>query len=139
MKSKVVLNLTVILICTFLMISCNRSASSKQNASLKPFKIKIEKNEEEIKLQCLNGCRWKELTFTKNNYQPQAINEFGMVEPGKEKSTDSGNNLASFLFTVTKTQDGIELVGKKGTAWKELQFGLPNFKTQLIDQMGMTK
>ena len=121
------------------MLSCNRSASSKQTTSLKPFKIKIEKNDEEIKLQCLNGCSWKELTFTKNNDQPQAINEFGMTEPDKELLSGSDKNQAAFLFTITKTQKGIDLVGIKGTAWKKLQFSLPNFKPQVIDQMGMTK
>jgi len=119
-------------------MSCNSNEFSKKEDAIKPFKIQVEKNEKGIKLKCLEGCAWIDLTFDKNNYQPQTVNEFGMVNPdGKQPISDS--SLADFLFTISKTEDGIELIGKEGTAWKELKFKLNNYQPQLIDQMGMSK
>jgi hypothetical protein len=52
-------------------------------------------------------------------------------------STDKDPKLADFLFTVTKTKDGIALQGIEGTAWKELRFPLQNNRKLSIDQFGM--
>jgi len=133
------LQLSTIVGVIFLLFSCNNSKPSKKNTDLKSFKIQVEKNEQGLKLNCLNGCAWKELTLSKNNYQPQAVNEFGMFESGDKLSIHSDENLAKFLFTVAKTEDGIKMVGKEGTAWKELEFKVKNYQPKLIDQMGMIK
>lgn len=137
MKLKIYVLQTIFLTCLFMAISCKSLNSSKDYTALKPFKIQIEKNEEGIKLKCLQGCAWTELNFTKNNYQPQTINEFGMTDSSKEISNNTVDNLPNFSFTIARTDKGIELVGKQGTAWKELEFGLVNYKPQLIDQKGM--
>ena len=47
-------------------------------------------------------------------------------------------NLADFLFTMTKTKNGIELKGTEGTAWTELKFSLAENKKQVINQLGIT-
>ena len=49
------------------------------------------------------------------------------------------NNFADFLFTITKTENGIELKGIEGTAWTELKFSLAENGKQAINQNGMTR
>jgi hypothetical protein len=70
--------------------------------------------------------------------QSQSIDQFGMnTEQRIEKNKDK--NLADFLFSITKTKEGISLVGIKGTSWKELSFSCPEDGCkQLIDENGMT-
>ena len=89
-------------------------------------------------MQSLKGSAWNDLSFSLPNYQPQTIDEYGMT--GLDKvSTNKDANLADYLFTVTKTKDGIKLIGLAGTAWKELSFTLPPNGQQVIDQFGMTE
>ena len=113
-------------------------AQEKKPADLKDFKFVIEKTDSGIKMTCQNGCAWKELTFSLNDNKPQAIDEYGMTEVNKN-SSDKDVNLADFLFTVTKTEDGIILKGIEGTAWTDLSFSLSKNQQQAIDQMGMTE
>ena len=60
-----------------------------------------------------------------------------MTQLGKV-ATNEDPNLANYLFTITKTKDGITLTGIEGTAWKELSFSLQKNGRQSIDQFGMT-
>ena len=46
-------------------------------------------------------------------------------------------NLADYLFTLTKTKDGIILKGIEGTAWGELTLPLTENKKQEINQNGV--
>jgi len=113
-------------------------AQEKKSTDLKDFKVVIEKTDNGIKMTCENGCAWKELTYSINDNKPQAVDEYGMTELNKN-STDKDSNLTDFLFTLTKTEKGIELKGIEGTAWTELSFSLSKNKQQAINQMGMTK
>ena len=54
-------------------------------------------------------------------------------------SSSKDSNLADFLFTITRTNNRIELKGIEGTAWTDLRFSLSEDKKQAIDQNGMTK
>jgi hypothetical protein len=51
---------------------------------------------------------------------------------------EEDQNLANFLFTIEKTENGISLVGMEGTSWKTLSFSLAKNARQAIDQNGMT-
>ena len=83
------------------------------------------------------GSAWLDLSFSLNNDRPQAVDEYGMTEL-KNVSENKDEKLADFLFTITKTENGIELKGIEGTAWTELKFSLAENKKQAIDQFGMT-
>ena len=89
-------------------------------------------------MTCENGCAWKELTYRINDYALQAIDEYGMTELNTT-SLDKDSNLTDFLFTLTKTNNEINLKGVEGTAWTDLSFTLSINLNQVIDQMGMTK
>lgn len=127
---------TILLILLFF-IPTSKLIAQEKTAELKEFKVIIEKNDNGIKLQSEKGSSWVELSFSLNNYIPQAVDEYGMTEL-KKVSAKKDKNLADFLFTITKTESGIELKGIEGTAWSELKFSLADNKKQAINQFGMT-
>ena len=113
-------------------------AQEKKADDLKSFKVVVEKTENGIKMQSIEGSAWVDLSFSINNDKPQAIDEYGMTELNKI-SSDKDSNLTNFLFTITKTENGIVLKGIEGTAWTDLSFSLSENRKQAIDQFGMTK
>ncbi|ULQ51722.1 hypothetical protein [Flavihumibacter fluvii] len=113
-------------------------AQNQNSSDVKDFKIKIEKTDNGIKMQSLKGSAWVDLSFSLPNDKPQTIDEYGMTTLDKV-SSDKDVNLADFLFTITKTKNGIKLTGIEGTAWKELSFTLTKNGQQMIDQFGMTE
>jgi len=113
-------------------------AQEKKSDDLKNFKVVVEKTDNGIKMQSVEGSAWIDLSFSINNVRPQAIDEYGMTELNKI-SSDKDSNLADFLFTITKTENGIILKGIEGTAWTDLSFSLLENGKQAIDQFGMTK
>jgi len=125
------------LMVLFVLITNSTIAQEKKSVDSNDFKIIVEKTDNGIKLQSVQGCAWKELSFKLNDYQPQAVNEFGMTELDKTPAKQDAN-LADFLFTIIKTDKGIELKGMEGTAWSELSFSLAENKPQVIDKQGMT-
>jgi len=128
-----------LLIAVFILTASSELiAQEKKSNNFKEFKIVVEKTENGIKMTCKNGCAWKELTYSINNYKPQAVDEYGMTELNKN-SSDKDSNLSDFLFTLTKTEKGIELKGIEGTAWTNLSFSVSKNQQQVIDQMGMTE
>ncbi len=113
-------------------------AQEKKSNDLKNFKIVVEKTENGIKIQSVEGSAWIDLTFSINNDQPQAIDEYGITKLEKI-SSEKDSILANFLFTITKTESGIVLKGIEGTAWTDLSFSLAKNGRQAIDEMGITK
>jgi hypothetical protein len=111
--------------------------AQEKTAELKEFKIIVEKTDGGIKMKSEKGSAWIDLSFSLNNDRPQAVDEYGMTELNNV-SKNKDENLADFLFTITKTANGIELKGIEGTAWTELKFSLAENKKQAIDQFGMT-
>lgn len=121
-----------------LTLSSELMAQKQIYLDIKVFKIKIEKTDNGLKMQSLKGSAWLDLSFSLPNDKPQAIDEYGMTQLNKV-STDKDDNLADYLFTITKTRNGIKLTGVEGTAWKELNFTLTKNEQQAIDQFGMTE
>ncbi|MCH6199534.1 hypothetical protein MMU07_08090 [Aquiflexum sp. LQ15W] len=138
-KSKIERLLKRTLIALFVMtVSSEAIAQEKNSADLKEFKITIEKTDNGLKMQSDNGSAWIDLSFSLSNNKPQAIDEYGMTQLGKV-ANNKDPKLADYLFTITKTKDGITLTGIEGTAWKELSFTLQKNGRQAIDQFGMTE
>ncbi len=133
-------NLTSNLLIAVLILTASSESIAQDNkpTDLKGFKVVIEKTENGIKLQSIQGSAWIALSFNINNYQPQAIDEYGMTKLEKN-SSEKDSNLADFLFTITKTENEIILKGIEGTAWTDLSFSLVEYGKQAIDQIGMTK
>ena len=139
MKAKLNFNhktLNLLMVVLFFTLSSCFIAQDKKGTDLKDFKIVIEKTDNGINLKSLKGCAWTDLSFSLNNHRPQAIDENGMREL-KNVSQDKNKNLADFLFTITTTENEIELKGIEGTVWTELKFTLAKGKNKAINQNGM--
>ena len=121
-----------------LVVSIDICAQDNSSTTLKDFKILVEKTDDGIKMKSLQGSAWINLAFSINDYQPQAVDEYGMASLNN-LSSKKDPKLADFLFTITKTDEGIALKGLEGTAWNELSFTLANNSVQAINQNGMTK
>src|SRR5690606_2924618 len=105
----------------------------KENTS--DFKILMQRQGNEVILKCEEGGAWKTLSYNNQN-EEQAINELGMTSI--ETNKDSISGMSHFLITISKTENGLSMKGLKGTAWRDLSFTLPEFKTQAINRFGMT-
>ena len=131
--------ITNLLIAVFVLTASSELiAQEKKSVDLKNFKVVVEKTDNGIKMKSLEGSAWIDLSFSLNNDRPQAIDEYGMTELDKI-SSEKDSNLADFLFTITKTENGIVLKGIEGTAWTDLSFSIDENGKQAIDQFGMTK
>ena len=130
--------LNLIIVLFVLTASSELVAQEDKSTDLKDFKVVVEKTENGIKMQSVQGSAWIDLSFSLNNNRPQAIDEYGMTDL-KAVSSNKDSNLADFLFTITNTENGVELKGIEGTAWIELTFSLAENEKQAIDQNGMTK
>ncbi len=130
--SKLIIGLFVIT------VGSKSMAQEKISADLKEFKITIEKTDHGLKMQSDMGSAWVDLSFNLSENKLQAIDENGMTQLG-ELPTRKNLKFADYLFTITKTKEGITLNGIEGTAWKELSFSLQENGRQAIDQYGMTK
>ena len=119
---KLVKNLTIFVF--IVTVSTQLIAQEDRSIDLKNFKIIVEKTDSGIKLQAAEGCAWIDLSFSYNTDKPQAINEYGMTNLNKT-SSEKEPNLADFLFTISKTENGIALKGIEGTAWP---FSAPNLE-----------
>jgi hypothetical protein len=131
--------LTTTLTALFVMTVSSKSIAQEQgNVDFKDFKITIERTDNGFKMQSDKGSAWIDLGFSLANNKPQAIDEYGMTQLGKV-TTNKDPKLSDYLFTITKTKDGITLTGIEGTAWKELSFSLQKNGRQSINQFGMTE
>ncbi len=128
---------SIIIVALLFLTGTAELIAQNKTAELKDFKLIVEKTDNGIKMKSEKGSAWLDLSFTLNNYRPQAVDEYGMTNL-KNVSENKDENLADFLFTITKTENGIELKGIEGTAWTELKFSLTENKQQAIDQFGMT-
>jgi len=113
------------------------NANQATSKNLKDFKIVFEKSARGIQMRSLQGTAWIDLSFSLENNKPQAINEYGMTTLQKGASSKDAA-LANFLFTITKTENGITLKGIEGTVWTGLSFSLTKNSKQVVNQYGVT-
>ena len=128
---------SMILIALLFLTATSELIAQEKTTELKEFKIIVEKTDNVIKMKSEKGSAWIDLSFTLNNDRPQAVDEYGMNEL-ITVSKNKDEKLTDFLFTIIKTEEGIELKGIEGTAWTKLKFSLSENKKQAIDQFGMT-
>ena len=128
---------SMILMALSFLAATSELIAQEKKEELKDFKVIVEKTNNGIKMKSEKGSAWIDLSFSLNNDQPQAVDEYGMTEL-KNVSENKEEKLADFLFTIAKTENGIKLKGIVGTAWTELNFSLAENKKQAIDQFGMT-
>ncbi len=127
----------LLLVVAFFGSTTAMTAQEQATTTLRPFKIVISQTADGLQLHSTNGSAWVEIAFSLNSHTPQAIDEYGMTTLATV-ATRKDPNLADFLFTIIKTENGIALKGIEGTAWTALEFSLSNNQSQAIDQFGMT-
>jgi hypothetical protein len=88
-------------------------------------------------MQSVKGSASIEVSFSLDKDLPQAVDEYGMAQLSNISKTKD-QNIADYLFTIIKTDNGLEFKGIKGTVWTELIFTLATNKKQAIDPFGMT-
>ncbi len=121
-------------------LSTTSTAQENKTGNSKNFKIIIEKTKNGVKLKCLKGCAWTDLSFSLRNGYQQPVDENGMAETDILSSNKYQDpNFAHFLFTIGKTKDGIQIKGLKGTDWSGLSFSLRDNEKQAIDKHGMAQ
>ncbi len=124
-----------------LMVGTSSRTAAQEDVYIKVarFSILVETSGDEIQLTCYDGCAWKQLSFSSSiTNDPQAVDQYGMTTlPGNLVKRDS--LLSDFLFTIQRTQEGVSLEGKIGTAWPTLTFNCEGGKClRQIDGWGVT-
>ena len=85
------------------------------------FKISVAVVGDSIKLRCMEGCAWRELSFVKPfDLSGQSINQFGMTKVGHLNHLRQDNKLADFMITVKRTGDQLIVKGNSGVHWQNL-------------------
>lgn len=114
------------------LIVLTSSFKKKDSTDFKSFEITIQKNNQEVSLECADGCAWLELDYS-HLPATQAINQNGMTKSKKPSDSDD------FFILVTKTKEGVSLKSKKGTAWTDLSFSLHQSQKVKFNQFGMVR
>lgn len=94
----------------------SKMIAQEKTAELKDFKVIGEKNDDGIKIKSKKGSASIDLSFNLNSDQPKVVDEYGITELGNVLENND-EHLGDLLFTISKTENGIELKGIEGTAW----------------------
>lgn len=103
------------------------------------FLFSIQKTQTGLTLKGIEGCAWKNLSFSIVEGGTQVIDQYGMasLKRGPVEETDK---LSNFQIIIKKTKKGIELKGVEGTSFINLNYsGGNNDRVQLIDNNGMVE
>ncbi|GGF37461.1 hypothetical protein [Echinicola rosea] len=126
-----------ILFAAMLFLGSNGSetVNDDQNAEkLADFEMTVMFEGHKVMMTSTKGCAWEELGFS--GYDEVIIDQSGFRTFVNGPTSLEGSS-SPFLFTLTKTKEGLALSGLKGTAWKKLSFSLSEGDTASIDEMGM--
>jgi hypothetical protein len=132
-------NLFLLLFLAAATISCNSKKDIVKVSN--DFRIRfVSVSTATVKLECTQGCAWKELSWTRSNGTPQAINAYGMVMVDElNEPVNLKDDLPEFKFIVEPTDNGATLESLNGTAWKKLSFSCLTDCNQIVDYNGLTK
>ena len=100
------------------------------------FKIQVSHTGNQVHMTCLDGCAWKELSFTAKKNQTMHVNSFGV----SETMNSSENPKANFAFQLKKEGNRLTLESHEGTTWTQLSFTLNSSpKFVILDNYGMNR
>ncbi|SEA03157.1 hypothetical protein [Bizionia paragorgiae] len=127
---------TVCISACLVLGSTELMAQDKNSQQPNDFRIIIEKSGNQIKMESDKGAAWVKLSLSPDNTTPQTIDEYGITDVNNVNSKKDPK-LADFLFTITKTKNGVKLKGIEGTDWKDLEFSLIADQKQMINRSGV--
>ena len=101
------------------------------------FRIEVGFTAEEIVLKCTRGCAWTDLAWGPVGpaFDAVAVDNFGMTSPSRDLQ-NRDTDFAAFLFTIQRTENGVQLRGVEGTSWTELSWGCASCSVA-VDRRGM--
>lgn len=95
------------------------------------FKIQFKNTTEDVRLICLDGCDFDEVSFK--------VSEFDSPKIIGNKGEMTNKNYSKFLFSIEKVDENtFKVKGIENTQWEELQFKLRGFwKNFIINEKGI--
>ena len=99
-------------------------ATAQENSKrleYKHFKIFVQVIGDSVKLSCMDGCAWKELSFySKYNLQAQAINQYGLTRTNNLNLLNKDEMLADFMISIQRNSTELVIKGIEGMQWESL-------------------
>jgi protein tyrosine phosphatase len=124
-----------------LFVSCKQEVKKTENKNEKielkkekpkKFSISIENTAYGFELHSFKGSTWVDLSLSLKMNGITSVNEFGT-----SSLTDQSDLKPNYQFTLSKTSDGIHLLGIEGTHWEELKYKLAEGEKMLINEFGI--
>ena len=75
-KMKISKPISIIVMALLFLTGTAELIAQNKTAELKDFKLIIEKTDNGIKMRSEKGSAWIDLSFSLNNYRPQAVDEY---------------------------------------------------------------
>lgn len=122
-------------VCTLFVFIANNSLIAQSAEA--DFLIVIKSTDNGVELNCIQGCDFKELSFSYGE-KPEPVNNNGMTSLTTDLARQNAGDIPSdyFLFTVEKNGEGALLKGIHGTYWKTLEIKHNPNLTQAFNQNG---
>lgn len=115
----------------FILFSLNFDSANE----LAAFNIEMKRSGNLVKMKCNEGCNWTDLKFSLGEDQTWVINEFGVhIKSGYHHEDE-----ISFAFEVMNAKDGLKFESIKGTAWKELKYGIKPSRLMYLNSTGVSR
>lgn len=114
--------------------SVNIGITSKP--TIADFAFIIENTKDGVKITDTNGCAFTELSFSINEGETKAIDQYGMRYT-HDKRPNRSINATPFIIQIKKTKAGFLLKGIYGVSFRKLSLECPIGNSVGINQNGM--
>lgn len=135
LKEVILKAVSLLFLILFFAFGTQFSTIAQSEVAMSKFMIHIDYDSNQINLTCLDGCKFKKLSFTLIEGDTQCVFKSGMCDGINWDKTSK--YYSEYEFLVTKTSENLCFIGIRGTAWKELCFTCTSSCNQWIDQNGM--
>ena len=122
-------------VITCICIAIAPAQAQTAGSKLGNFKLLVATSGDTIKISCSEGCAFENLNFTAKPNTPQAVDYYGMTEMKSTTGTKAGPG-KDFMFTVTRTGNGLKLTGIRGVAWEDLAVNCRRECRKWVDENG---
>ena len=121
----------ILILPLFLLFSISLDTSN----DLASFEIEVKRSGDTVKMKCTKGCNWTDLKFNFENEEAWIINEFGVYTKADYHHEDEIN----FAFEVLPAENGLKFESIKGSAWKELKYGIKPNRLMHLNATGISR
>jgi len=111
--------LSLLSLAIALLFSINTTAQHDHKSTKKDFTILVETTDNGIKMKCIRGCAWENLSFSINGRNAQSVDQFGTFNAESKRQIADPKHL-DFEFSIARKNNAFVLHGLKGTNWQTL-------------------